>query len=672
MLKLTVQPPSQPKHVANVSPSGGNDDRTLVGSIEKVDTMRKSEDSIDLLLAHAIHLEKVLTISFGFKRTCQKECVKFWTLLDLPSLEKALKWGYADLFSLCTDQPEPKNPYPEKIKRYSLWGPYKGFLKGVIRSTLSRTRSSDRHRREMGLSRAQDLLYGKKGSPVVSEWLIKNQRKSHKENLTKRVQRPETDERCTTVVMVCEKIDEILDSCFGGKKFVVPETPKFPSLNSATVEYIGKGRRKGIRSAPMVQIIQDRRVFTLPEMDEQLYSIRPFGPHFDTTDRDSWKDVDTNLFVGDGRLDFSFLSYDNWKRQYLYMNYHPRVGVIERYRHPWSCSLPENTGKTRFLAKPAFVREPLKVRPILMGPAEEYFQLFQLQSFLWNNLKRFPTFSLIGEPCTDQKLRDIYISKADELFGKNYMQKGYKHHSGDYESATDNFCPYFSRYIWEGIDKRSSLGPHLARLGKKCLVGHSICYDDQKHQLLNQSNGQSMGSPVSFPELCILNAAVCAVAHDLGRDWSDSPVHWTRLPMCINGDDCLNLFNEKSEKAWSEVGSAVGLTPSVGKTYFSDWFAVINSQCYTILDDEIRKVEYFNYCLLSEHDSRGSSKRHWSSLASCLEKWYKCTEGRLMPSQALGHFLTSHGELLRRVPQGMSWWLPEELGGLGLRWDGEN
>jgi len=39
---------------------------------------------------------------------------------------------------------------------------------------------------------------------------------------------------------------------------------------------------------------------------------------------------------------------------------------------------------------------------------------------------------------------------------------------------------------------------------------------------------------------------------------------------------------------------------------------------------------------------------------------------------ALAHFLSAHAEKLKTVPQGMSWWLPETLGGLGLEWDGVN
>lgn len=610
-----------------------------------------------LMISHAKHYLKALEVSFGYTGDRKKfinELVSHWRVLGLYSIEKSLKYCNAALFSLCVDQDLPKCPDPSIRNPYGYFpGPIRAFIKPVVRSTQLRVRSKSEHRRRMGLSRAQDLLFLKKGSPTSSEELVADSQRSHKVALTEN----RTGFRSTSVkrdheaVQALEsEIKNIVQDVFGHKNFRFSKVAKLPSLNSCTTGQIG---RSSAKSASMA-----RQLFRKFEVVENV----------------------------------------------LVMSYHPRTGVLERYVPTFVPAFPL---KDEILAKPAFILEPLKVRPIMMGPAEEYFWLLQTQSYLWNSLSRFDTFSLIKNPVTSELLRKGFLAKVSAMESQFPDLVGdWKFHSGDYASATDNFKMFWSKYIWDLICSFGQIPNWLRRIGVKCLVAHKIVYSEPGGvDVRDQVNGQSMGSPISFPVLCILNAALCSMSFKQamypdhsqnveGKNWADieeeeeainSPlsqrlmkIRWSKVPMLINGDDCLNAFTLRAKRRWEYLADFSGLTPSVGKTYYSDKFLQINSQCWMpsrlagVYDLEI--VPYLNYALLSSRSARGSEPREWWDLPAMLKEWYKCCEGsgRLDRVQALETFIHYHMRRLEQVPRNMSWFLPSDLGGLGLEPDGKS
>jgi hypothetical protein len=92
-----------------------------------------------------------------------------------------------------------------------------------------------------------------------------------------------------------------------------------------------------------------------------------------------------------------------------------------------------------------------------------------------------------------------------------------------------------------------------------------------------QKWGQLMGSPMSFPILCIVNAAINR--HFLELTY-EKDLTLRQCPMMINGDDILMIIRRHDLKFWEHLVSTAGLTPSLGKNYFSDKFAMINSRVF--------------------------------------------------------------------------------------------
>lgn len=608
-----------------------------------------------LSISHAKHYLKAFEVSFGYKRDRSKfitKLVSHWQGLELKSLEKSLKFVNSALFSECMGQELPKCPDPNLRNPFQYFpGKIRKFVHAVVRSTVQRVQSNSEQRRRSGISRAQDLLFLKKGSPTSSEELVADSQKSHKIALTENrdgYRSTSVKRDADTVAALESEIRDIVKDVFGHRNFRFKTSAKLPSFNSCTTGQIGK---KSARSSSMA-----RQLFGKFAVVEDV----------------------------------------------LVMTYHPRTGVLERKVPTFT---PTFQLKDQILAKPAFILEPLKVRPIMMGPAEEYFWLLQTQSYLWNSLSRYDTFSLIKNPVSSELLRDGFLRKASLLEDHLPWFKGqWKFHSGDYASATDNFKMFWSKYIWDLICEMGQIPNWLRRIGVKCLVAHKIVYSEKDGvDVRDQVNGQSMGSPISFPVLCILNAALCSTAFKQafhppttanvdGKSWADiveeeelinSPasrqlkkLRWSRIPMLINGDDCLNAFTEPAKGRWEYLADFSGLTPSVGKTYYSDIFLQINSQCWMpsrihgVYDLEM--VPYLNYALLSSRSARGSEPREWWDLPAMLQEWYKCCEGsgRKTREQALQIFIQYHMKRLEMVPKNMSWFVPQDLGGLGLEPDG--
>lgn len=83
-----------------------------------------------------------------------------------------------------------------------------------------------------------------------------------------------------------------------------------------------------------------------------------------------------------------------------------------------------------------------------------------------------------------------------------------------------------------------------------------------------------MGSIVSFPVLCIINLAICrwVVELDSRRPWSLRDV-----PLLVNGDDAVFLASPTGFRLWKRIATMCGLSPSPGKVYYSQTFLNLNS-----------------------------------------------------------------------------------------------
>jgi len=329
--------------------------------------------------------------------------------------------------------------------------------------------------------------------------------------------------------------------------------------------------------------------------------------------------------------------------------------------------------------------EPLKVRVISKGPPLLYTALKPIQKWLWGVLKENKVFDLISRPVTEEDVNSLLGElKNDEIAL-----------SGDYVSSTNKLHSWVSETILDQLMieigesiNHEALGAiyppnflsDLKHLMLKALTKHIFVEDGKEYP---QTEGQLMGSVVSFPILCIANAALCRLA----LEEASFPPQKFRLcdrpypgsgpiaPVKVNGDDCLlKGHGQRLRPSWEFYCAIAGLQSSVGKTYFSHRFCTINS---TIFGWDVSKkswVEegYVNMGLLMGRkriNGAGKSKDFVGQVGlhqlgeSCRYLKKSCPPDLWLHVKS--RFIYYNMKELQRYP-GIPWFLPEWLGGVGL------
>nr|UJQ92718.1 MAG: putative RNA-dependent RNA polymerase [Narnaviridae sp.] len=226
--------------------------------------------------------------------------------------------------------------------------------------------------------------------------------------------------------------------------------------------------------------------------------------------------------------------------------------------------------------------EAFKVRTITKGDADQYHLARRWQSVIHSRMRRQQNCRLIGQPCNSAFLSQIFGNSP--LFTRQKGDGGF-FVSGDYESATDLLHPYLSEVANEAICQRLRIPLEDQKVLKQCLTGHSLKYT-RKGSYYKQQWGQLMGSPSSFPILCLINLAATKVAYEeycrsIGSLKKNEFLVLSEIPMCVNGDDILFWsYNMDHYEIWKDVTKQCGLKFSLGKNYTHRNVAIINSELY--------------------------------------------------------------------------------------------
>jgi hypothetical protein len=329
--------------------------------------------------------------------------------------------------------------------------------------------------------------------------------------------------------------------------------------------------------------------------------------------------------------------------------------------------------------------EALKVRVITKGPEYTNFALKPLQKFMWSVLEQHKVFELVGKPVDEW----IVQGAMGAALGPNEAYL-----SGDYSEATNKLAPWVSETIADEIAIVCGLPADLAALFKRALTQHEFVEPNKNKKiggvrlLGKQLWGQLMGSVVSFPVLCIANAAMCRWSMELG---ARKRISLMRAPLLINGDDCLLKTTQDGLRYWKLITMFGGLEPSLGKYYFSREFANINSTNYLRRDDVVRAwctrpgpgmppgsagimrdlwfdpVKFVNLGLLlgmkrSAEDKASVADQKDGLGVRCRELIRDCPD-QLKP-KVMRVFLAKNTKALHefKVP----WYVPEAYGGVGL------
>jgi hypothetical protein len=220
------------------------------------------------------------------------------------------------------------------------------------------------------------------------------------------------------------------------------------------------------------------------------------------------------------------------------------------------------------------VVEPLKVRVISKGNAIPYYASKPLQRILHDIMREMPPFRLIGRPLQATDLFDLAHNPvwSDKDESKEWF-------SVDYSAATDGLSARLSASILGRLV--DGLDPTSANVWKKVLAPHWCEYppdEDRPVEPIQQTNGQLMGSILSFPILCLANLGVYLVTC---RSAGDRRTLKSKMQgVLVNGDDMLYVAPKSLWAKHCEVGEAVGLKMSPGKAYHHDTYANANSACY--------------------------------------------------------------------------------------------
>jgi hypothetical protein len=272
-----------------------------------------------------------------------------------------------------------------------------------------------------------------------------------------------------------------------------------------------------------------------------------------------------------------------------------------------------------FVVSPACILEPMKVRIITKPYQCMHLGLTQLQKWLWSKLYTHKSgfFQLIGEHLNRSHLWPILME----------WQPGKKCCSGDYSAATDNLLLELSEMLYCGVfGSLQGSNPRLFERGLKSLTKTRIDYGKAvlppypfkysytlPEEDVQQTNGQLMGNVISFVFLCLANYILYHCSHEEYRGRKIEL--WDTPKVLINGDDILFCTDQGHYDIWKNVVTSGGLTPSMGKNFFTDKFLQINSELWVpqmyngdrCLVQNVEKVPYVNFGLLTQRRKQDCS-----------------------------------------------------------------
>jgi hypothetical protein len=301
---------------------------------------------------------------------------------------------------------------------------------------------------------------------------------------------------------------------------------------------------------------------------------------------------------------------------------------------------------------PAAIAEPLKVR--IVTRSSWVLQLLKPIQEAWHStMRRDPIYQLIGGTPVAMAIRPLRL------------EKGQKFVSGDYESATDRIHLHYTKFALHAmLDRTDFRFPKLACtedlpslvgwLRRLCEHSFTQIYIGSPDEMVQR--GQMMGHILSFPLLCIINRSASVIS--IPRD---------RF-MLVNGDDVLFAASKREYREWEMHTRHVGLKKSIGKNYYSNEIAMINSEVYTwdkslghLVRVPIPNVGLLGY-LTDFVDKKGRQVTPWEQLSGILRDFWAGIEPRYQKS-ALELFRKRY-PIMSGFPGSV--YGPTELGCMGL------
>jgi hypothetical protein len=205
-----------------------------------------------------------------------------------------------------------------------------------------------------------------------------------------------------------------------------------------------------------------------------------------------------------------------------------------------------------------------KWRTVTLYSSHNVSVLSPLHDALYGCLRR-KNWLLVGSP-TDERLR--YLQAGCN--GTEWL-------SFDYIGATDNIK---TAYVQRAVEILINKGDGLTDDEVRCL---RVVAELRLGNLGVATKGQPMGSPMSFPLLCLINKTIVDLAlTDLLIKGEIPFKEWTGHRCLINGDDLLTRSTSKGSlsEAVFRHGSQVGMESNHEKTLTHPEYGEINSTVF--------------------------------------------------------------------------------------------
>nr|UQB76045.1 RNA-dependent RNA polymerase [Flumine narna-like virus 34] len=180
---------------------------------------------------------------------------------------------------------------------------------------------------------------------------------------------------------------------------------------------------------------------------------------------------------------------------------------------------------------------------------------------------------------------------------------------------------------------------------------HFSLNDAMFTKFAKQTDSQLMGSVVSFPFLCMANYTLSKQALEMDHNKIYTP---SNIPMAINGDDIVTRGSKHLFRYWKGITAIAGLKSSVGKTYVSKEFLVMNSTFYDFKrtfgvgsGSFLTERKYVNMGLVYGRAKDGSTKeKRPTTLSSLSHELFRTCPSELYES-AHKLFIRCHKETLK-------------------------
>jgi len=567
------------------------------------------------------------------------------------------------------------NPLPKK--KSSLCD-YEYFVGGVLRRLVTARCVPANRRRIRSLTLAQTLLHSKRAFDPVPETFIVKEMQAHFETLT--TVRTESDDSDTDAkkAIVERAIRLIVADVFPKKSY---RTQRYiPSFNSSWERTRGAG-------GACAEILGDDEL----RWNRLANKMVKLASEYSHLGNPAWAPPPANQHL-------------------LHMEDDAVNGVLAVYGYP--IELPQlDLSSGRVQALVCAVLEPCKLRTVTAGESFKYWLAKTWNKNVYRYLPRHPVFRLTGRPVRPGEGPDAYGDFSAMTW--RYLL------SGDYKGATDSIYRDWSEYALDMVNVRMGVPFEQRPLLRDCLTRHDLSYPiipiEEAHEMQSsklrcdppqaqlgdlvyepnrramftdgqlrgeQEDGQLMGSPVSFPILCILNAAV---------NWAyldpELKGRFRQQPLLINGDDVMSS-SDRDYADWPQWVSVVGFELSVGKNYVHQDVFCINSEFYLrherrqwgffgmipaftrlpylhlglLMNSAVRAEKSDPMRMLRGEESEGFT-RQWSCGQSC-HYVVEMSRGVADPDAVISRYVQWNWDVLTKTKR--NWYLPRCLGGVGL------